>query len=349
MSDDSSDAAGQALRAQLGRFEPRARAEAIEALEPHKVFPLLAYRLAQCGASEVLEALPSELRARLDGSLRQVRALNGLLLLSAASILRAASALDVRPVLLKGLLFADSYYPDPATRPMSDLDLLSAPGESLRLQEALKRAGFLRAPNHVVQAHAVAFENAQGVACDAHAYLEMYPQLPWSELEREVSLRRLRGVRVGALQSDVMLAHLIEHMHGHTRELGVVLLWLVDIVFVLRRHAHELSAAALRRLIVAPEVWVLCLRVLGLLVRCGETLPAGLLPLSSQIASVPLLTLEEVLRLRRTRPWGLPHPAGLLRLLAQSLRLRDYGQRAKPMASDLLYLPVDVLRARSVW
>ncbi len=340
--DDIPHGADESLR-RLSQFAPRRLAEGIAALEPHKVFPLLAYRLAHIGADELL---PSELRAELQRSLAEAKQLNGMLMLSLAHILRAASALEVQPVLLKGALFADSYYPDVATRPMGDIDLLAAPNQAARLHEALARAGFSRSAAHVVQAHAVAFENRQGVACDAHAYLEMYPYARWSELAQQVSLRRLRGVKASALKPNVMLAHLIEHVHGHLPELGVALLWLVDIVFVLRRHRAELTAAGLRPYLVEPSAFTLLLRVLGLLLKLGEPLPEGLQELAPKIARVPALTLEEAVRLRRTRPWGLPQPIGFARIVAQRAGLRDYPQRALPKASDLLCLPLDAYRAR---
>ena len=342
--DDAPDGAAESHR-RLSQFTPRRLAQGIEALEPHKVFPLLAHRLAQTGTSELL---PSELGAELQRSFTEARRLNGMLMLSLANILRAASALEVQPVLLKGALFADSYYPDVATRPMGDIDLLAAPNQAARLYEALARAGFSRSPTHVVQAHAVAFENTQGVACDAHAYLEMYPYASWSELAEQVTLRRLRGVKACALKPNVMLAHLIEHMHGHLPELGVAMLWLLDIVFVLRRHRAEITAAGLRPYLVEPGAFALFLRVLGLLLKLGETLPEGLQELAPQIARVPALTLEETLRLRRTRPWGLPRPIGFARLVARRVGLRDYPWRALPTASDLLCLPLDAYRARKI-
>jgi hypothetical protein len=311
---------------------------ALRALAPHKVGPLLRYQLAQAG---LLDAIPSAARARLDEVHAEVQRLNRMLFLCAAQALRAAERRDASPCLLKGLLFADSYYPDPATRPMGDMDLVAPPGRSRALHEALEEVGFARVLDHVVQDHAVAFLNAQGVACDAHAYLEMFPDADWARITRPWSLRRLRGVTARALEPHTLFSHLALHMHGHSRELGLVLLWLLDIAFVLRRHGAEIDVLAVRAQIQEPAAWALLLRVLGLLSQHGEPLPA---PWGPHVRKVPPLSLGAVLRARRVTPWGLPGPLGWARLCAHGLSLRDYSHRAAPELLDLCLLPFDLLQ-----
>jgi hypothetical protein len=310
----------------------------LDDLEPHKVYPLLAHRLSEHGQ---LALLPPEVRARLLTVQREVLKLNGLLFLAAARLLQTAQALGTEPLVLKGLLFADSYYPELATRPMGDIDLVAAPGQAELLHLALARVGFERVLDHVEQDHAVAFANAQGVSCDAHAYLEMYPDAAWEGITRPTSLRRVRGVTVRALEPNVMVGHLMLHMHGHLRELGLVLSWLLDLVFVLRRHGSELDPGALRGWIEDDEAWAFFLRVLGLLERHGETLPVNLISLGADAQRLPSPTLASVFRARRTTPWGLPGVYGYLRLLAHHLALRDYGSRQTPAVTDLCWLPFD--------
>jgi hypothetical protein len=318
-------------------------AAAVELLAPHRVLPLLDHQLSAFGFAG---AVAPGVRDRLGKVHGEVRELNRLLFLSATLILRAAEQRCIRPVVLKGLLFADSYYPEFDTRPMGDIDLVSAPGESQALHAALAQAGFVRVVDHVLQDHAIAFENRDGVSCDAHSYLEMYPDADWATVTREASLRRVRGLKVRILEPNRMVAHLVEHMHGHTRDVGLVLLWLLDVAFVLRRHADELDADAMQAALTTPGARVLAWRIFGLLERHGQRLPRGLAPLAARIQGVPALSLESVMRARRTTPWGLPSPIGLLRVLAHRLDLRDYTHRAAPLMSDLWRLPCDIFATR---
>jgi hypothetical protein len=252
-------------------------------------------------------------------------------------------------LVLKGLLLADSYYPEPSTRPMGDIDLVAPPGELEQMVQALEQSGFSRVLDHVAQDHALPFENAQGVSCDAHAYLEDYPRVNWSEVTWEASLRRVRGVRVRVLEPNLMLAHLVEHSNGHSEESGLVILWLLDIAFVLRRHAAEFDLSELQRLIANRSAWTFFVRLLGLFERHGLPLPgslAALRPLGNQF---PQLSLATVMRGRRTIPWGLPAPAGYLRVLMQRLSLRDYSQhssRTPPTLQDLCLQPFDLLSTK---
>ncbi|MFT3926174.1 MAG: nucleotidyltransferase family protein [Myxococcales bacterium] len=320
--------------------------EALTRLETHKVLPLLAHQLTRAGR---IATIDGDARARLELAQRKVRELNQVLFVSASLALKLAQEAECAPLVLKGLLLADSYYPDPSTRPMGDFDLVAPPGQFERLQRALERAGFTPVMDHVEQEHAVAFANRMGVSCDVHAYLESYPQLDWAAWTRHSKLQRVHGVSLRTLEPNLMLAHAIDHLYGHARETGLVLLWLIDIALMLRRHAAEFDLGMLRALLGRPAMWVFLLRVLGLLEHHGVALPAALAPLRGPITKLPALSLAQVMRGRRTLPWGLPAPLGYLRLLATSLSLRDYAQhasRSRPHAIDVLLLPLDMLITR---
>lgn len=302
---------------------------------------LLAHQLEALG---LLESLPPVTRARLRAAEREVRALNTLLFVSAASILRAVQASGEPPLVLKGLLFADSYYPQPSARPMSDIDLVAQQGREVALFEALEGLGFARSAEHAASPDGVTFMDSRGLICDAHTRLRIFDGIPWSELTEPRTLTKLRGVSVLALAPDAMLAHLAVHMHGHLREIGLVLLWLVDIAFVLRKHGARLDVDSVRALCRDEAAFCLLLRALRLLERHGERLPpawarraAGLLP----------LTLPAVLRQRRITPWGIPRPKGFMRVLAHRAALRRYERFPLPHASDLVLWPLDELSLRA--
>lgn len=312
---------------------------ALEALSPHKVFPLLSHQL---GALGVLDAVPEGSRERLLRTHREVRVLNTMHLLAAASILRNAGLAGEPLLLLKGLVLADGYYPDPSTRPMGDIDLVARPGRAETMFEAIRAAGFRPAEGHVIQEDAETFENAQGLTCDAHRTLRMFEGHAFESITAAATLRRLRGLSALVLEPNAMLAHLVVHMEGHIEDLGFVLLWLLDIAFVLRRVGEQLDLSRVRVLLGNEARFVLLSRVLGMLERAGEPLPRAL----AGSARVPPLSLGFVLRRRRLVPWGLPAPRGWARLLLHHLAVKPVDHRPVPRLMDLVLWPYDALSVR---
>lgn len=65
-----------------------------------------------------------------------------LMLAELGSVLRAAEAAGIPAVPLKGSIMATQYYPDPALRPMADLDLLVHPADATRMDVLLRDVGY---------------------------------------------------------------------------------------------------------------------------------------------------------------------------------------------------------------
>jgi hypothetical protein len=113
--------------------------EFCDLLVPHRVFPLLAYRL---------RAWPPECRP--PGKVMDV--LDRTLLFSAALSVRAGreiqavvdalGAAGIPSVLLKGPALARTVYPDPALRQSNDIDLLVRPADRIGAEEVLERLGY---------------------------------------------------------------------------------------------------------------------------------------------------------------------------------------------------------------
>lgn len=313
---------------------------ALDGLLPHKVAPLLCHQLKFLG---LLEALPGAIRERLMAAQRDTQSMNMLLFLTAATILRARQELIEPPLVLKGILLADSYYPELHTRPMGDIDLVAAPGCFEALRGLLDSMGFYRDPEAVNGPHSITYINDRGVICDAHVRIQEFIGFEWGALSQSCELRRFRGVEAQTLTPEAMLAHLALHMHGHMPELGLVLLWLLDICFVVRRHGAELDLPRVRALCRNDGAYALLLRTLRLLQSHGEPLPAALARESRRVLP---LTLGCVLRQRRIAPWGLPRPKGLLRVLAHQAAIKHYGRFQVPKPSDYLLWPVDAVCLR---
>jgi hypothetical protein len=341
-----------AAREALAEADERSFAAALDELEPHKVFPLLDHQLEALGLAE---QLPPRARARIATVRRQVRALNALHALSTAAALKAAVTAGEPLLVMKGFLFADSYYPEFSTRPMGDVDLVALPGHGEALFALLERAGFRPLENDHPQEHARLFAGPHGMKCDAHSALHMFDRQDFMALTRPIELSHVRGVRVLCLEPNAMLAHLVTHCHGHHKDLGFVLLWLIDIALVLRRHGREVDPDRVREILLSAEEnpaatvltgdtrYGLFLRILGLLLAAGEVLGPAL---TERAHSVPPLTLGEVLRQRRIVPWHLPSARGWLRLAAHALDLRKNEHRPEVAPLDLVLWPLDRLNTR---
>jgi hypothetical protein len=310
----------------------------LDALELHKVLPLLSHRLSALGLGE---RIPPAAWQRIRDTHEEVRTRNTLFLLTLARLLHLAQQRGETLLLLKGVLFADSYYPDFSTRPMGDIDLVAARGHDDVLVKLLGDAGFRPSLHHTVQEHSVTFMNREGVFCDAHRTLPLFVSEPWHRIVRDVELKRVRGVRALALEPNAMVAHLAVHMYGHEREIGFVMLWLIDLALVLERFALELDPRRVRKLVGNQAAWALLLRMMRLLEGAGgPVLPA----FSGPMRTVPPLTLSAVLRQRRITPWGLPKPLGWARLAAHELGLHR-SDRPMPNLADLVLWPLDELSA----
>jgi hypothetical protein len=313
---------------------------AVSLLTPHKVFPLLSHQLR---AFELYDSVPASAQAPLRAMHDDVRNRNALLLLTLARILRLLKSRGESVLLLKGILFADSFYPDFSTRPMSDIDLLAVRGRDEALFAALADAGFRPSFHHPVQEHGITFMNREGVFLDAHRTLPQFVSEPWHRIRREVELTRVRGVPVFALEPNAMIAHLVAHMQGHAPDLGFVLLWIVDLALVLRRYADELELRRVRKLIGSEDGWALFLRLARLIQSAGEPIPK---PLAKAARTVPPLSVGMALRQRRIHPWGLPGALGWARLLAHQLGLHRSEDRPIPELPDLVLWPLDQLSER---
>jgi hypothetical protein len=336
-----------AARQALAGASERDYEAALVELEPHKVFPLLDHQLGLLGLSALL---PAKVQERLANVRRQVRALNMLHVLTAAGALKAASDAGESLLVLKGLLFADSYYPDVSTRPMGDIDLVAMPGRGEALFALLERAGFRRVEEEVPQEHAALYVSPQGMKCDAHRAMHMFDGEDFEALTRSIELKLVRGVHVRCFEPNAMLAHLVTHCHGHHLDLGFVLLWLIDVALVLRAHAREVDPDRVRHILLSGEEsltptrptgearYGLFLRILGMLRAAGEELGPAL---SERARSVPPLTLGEVLRQRRIVPWRLPSARGWLRLAVHLLHLRKNEHRPEVAPLDLVLWPLD--------
>jgi hypothetical protein len=106
-----------------------------------------AFTYALLGAHQALGLISAEERAVARGMYLQALAHNRRQLRRLDEIVRAAQAIDLPLVPLKGALLARAYYGDPGARPMVDLDLACRPRDLARATALLEGLG-LRARAH---------------------------------------------------------------------------------------------------------------------------------------------------------------------------------------------------------
>lgn len=172
-------------------------------------------------------ASPALRKAYYDSAAR-----NLLLFEALDEILRAFGSLGLRPVLLKGADFARRLYPDPALRPMSDLDLWVAPDEVNAAEGALQTLGYRSWAPDMSPGLSRAIRHARlfvggarnEIAVDLHWSLVMHdasrtaPYLDWFR-SRVVDAR---------LDATASLLYLAAHMKLQHHDEPPTLLWLSD-------------------------------------------------------------------------------------------------------------------------
>ncbi|MGE0487976.1 MAG: nucleotidyltransferase family protein [Vulcanimicrobiota bacterium] len=116
----------------------------------------------------------------------------------------------VVPILLKGAALANFVYPDPALRPMSDIDLLIAPADWEVAWQRLEQLGWRY---WGWASHTYTFSDSEGHELDVHRY--SVPECVWPEADREFWRRSrevdLEGARARILGPEDQLLHLTLH------------------------------------------------------------------------------------------------------------------------------------------
>ena len=316
--------------------------QSLTQLELHRLIPLVSYSLEVHGLSD---AVPQPYLAKIQDVYRQTLRMNTFFLLTLNGILRALREHNVHPVLWKGVVLADSFYPDLGTRSMGDIDFAIAPDDLEETTAVFKSLGFLL-QEHKATEDAIYLANRIGVLCDVHHRVRLFEGKESMNLTVDLEPQRMRSIPFKVLEPNAMIVHLIVHMDGHRCETGPVLSWILDLAFVIRKWGKLLDLERIESLLPAKEHLVSLFRTIRFL-ECefDERLPENLAKPAKRFDP---FTLAEVLRQRRLALWGLPHPRGWLRIGAYRLALLPTKGLPYPNMSDLLLWPADAIRNRQM-
>jgi hypothetical protein len=219
--------------------------------EIHGMSPLLWHHLRNAQAQ-----IPVETARILRGLYLRHRLNNQIHLRVLLEILGIFQKENIRPLVLKGLALAHTLYPDPALRPVSDLDLLFKRGEVLPALCLLKEAGFevnfptsKRIPKSIVIT--APLRDGIRVGIEAHHYDPRGRDDEFIGFDSPPEAVRLdEGTFLAPPPLETLLylsRHLGRHLLETTAEHPLQLKWTADIISLVERHAASLDWEALRR------------------------------------------------------------------------------------------------------
>lgn len=303
------------------------------------------YRLRAAG---VLSRLPAAAQAALRGAFYGAAGDAELHDRELAAVLVGLAAAGVTPVVFKGAALAHTAYPDPACRPMGDLDLWAAADEMPRAQAALEALGYVQ----YVKPHRPAAFQAQ-----AEGEIQLCGRTPGSglvELHWGIFpgewLRRTAAVEHTEIYARAVPAALVGQ--------PVQILATEDAMLQLAIHlaiTHQFAASAVRGLMdiallarSEPVDWTL-------VVQRAAAWRVGVATWQALALARTLIGLEEA----GPAIAALTPPAGrraLLRLLVNERSLLDMRDLTRGPARFLLQLllvdrPADAVRLlwRAIW
>ena len=322
------------------RETPPAHWETIEKiLEQHHIVSLIARAIA---IHDLSEDVPAASRSRLEQAYRKTLLTNTVLMRTTAGVIAALRRNGIEPVVWKGAVLADSFYPDLGCRWLGDIDLVIQASQAARAAEALASLDFRKV---TVSADANVYQNDMGVILDVHHRVRVFEDREALASTIDMTPRHIDLPTICVLDPTTMMALLIVHMDGHRGAEGLVLRWLLDIAFVMRHWGQSIDDERFDHLLPSDRHRLLFLRTAGFLAsEFGATFPDALF---TAAAEVPPLRLAEVLRYRRLSQWNLATLRGWLSLGACLLGVRPRRGRMLPQPSDILTRPHDAATERA--
>lgn len=208
--------------------------------ERHGLGPLTYWHLRAAGAPG-----PKGVERQLLGLYVRHRHANGVRLRALGQLLRAFQAAGIRVLAVKGAALACLLYPDPALRPMSDLDLLVRARDWSRARGLLAELGYSRQTPRSSTAAKDIEGVWVGVELHTHLFSLTLDHLSAPPLAFELPAQDVAGFTLGY---DEMLWHLCRHLRFHA---GVFLpwrlIWVTDILGLVERFADQVDWGSLAR------------------------------------------------------------------------------------------------------
>lgn len=222
--------------------------------ELHGMAPLLWHHFRQAGIG-----FPTQTEHTLRGLYLRHRSLNQAHTATLVDIQRMFEQAGIQPVVLKGLALAYKYYPDPALRPVSDLDLLLHKEDMMPALRILAEAGYqVRFPDpslHVLTGELTADSpkrNGISTHIELHHYNPARRQSKDFMLDDELKEFNeppqeliIEGCAIYTPSYMDTLRHLTRHMVRHLfaaqPDKPLSLKWSADIISLVEQHAEDID------------------------------------------------------------------------------------------------------------
>ena len=133
-------------------------------LELHRLVPLIFCSLKKHG---IVDVIPQTYFKQLQSEYLRTHLHNTLLLLFLDKILLSMVKHDLHPILWKGAVLADSFYPNVGMRPMRDLDFAIDADEIDLVTKVFHDLAFV-SEDSMKEEDAIYFANTTGILCDVH-------------------------------------------------------------------------------------------------------------------------------------------------------------------------------------
>jgi hypothetical protein len=196
--------------------------------------------------------LPPTLRLQLQGLSLRHRLANLQRSATLSKILAVCQEAGIEVVLLKGAALFQSVYPDPALRPMRDLDLLTRPEQSQKMVSLLKDLGFRpdsiagRLPLHHLPSLTKPIE---GMQLNVEVHFSLYhadwhvrtpKEYEWIDRSRPFDF-------LGQTAYSLCLEDLLWHIYQHAVNGPLRLISLADLVSVAEHFVDQIDWDMIRR------------------------------------------------------------------------------------------------------
>lgn len=201
--------------------------------------------------------LPSATRLQLQMAFYETAAFNQMLLTEMERVVQALNEANIPVIVLKGAVLATTIYPDPALRPMSDVDLLVKPEDLEQAKKLILSLGYYepipemakgvnRLTGHEYKLHNLAQPK---ISIELHwsvisgDYDRRTPSIDllWNNRKTIVSQNEKynHSIEILSLSPEYLLCYLIGHLIiQHGKSTGR-LVWLFDIFTILKTNNDE--------------------------------------------------------------------------------------------------------------
>jgi hypothetical protein len=209
--------------------------------------------------------IPTETQLIFKGLYLRTRVYNQILTRALLEMIPILNKAGIQPLLLKGLALAHQYYPNPALRPVSDIDLYFEKKDFLRAAQLFQEAGYKVKPPAAPKKYipkSLTADRLSNEGINIHVELHHYDprgghkkgniaDTEFAHLHGKPAKIKIEGATIpvpNVLDTLLFLSrHLTKHIFTGNEKHPAQLKWFADIVSLVERHADTLDWEFLKK------------------------------------------------------------------------------------------------------